>query len=383
MGNSQEQEKRVASSRTRIALKLPFFAVFLVRMNVTETTDPKRVKTMATNGKNIWWNADFVRSITDAQIDGVLVHEVLHIICKHHLRVEKRDHKKWNRACDYVIDPIVMDTGLKIPSGPGFEHHLDRTWTGKTAEYVYARLPDKDENGNPYPSGMGDVIQAENEDGKALSETEAKLEEANINQMITVAEQAQKNIGKLPGGLQQIIREARESQVPFEDILERFIGGDKPEGHNFSRPARHQWHNSRLFMPAQQKTGVGHIVVAIDTSNSMSDEELRMAFGETKTLIEDFMPESVTIIYADSGVQRVEVFEKGEEIDRLNIKGKGGTRVQPAITWAENLKHPVNRFIYITDMGFNDATEPPSFPILWVASQAGAPPYGDICRIRI
>lgn len=386
-----------------ISIKHPFFACFLVRMNVIE--EP-RCPTMMTDGRTIWWGPAFVERCTVEEVQGVLVHEIFHIVFKHHLRRNEREPRKWNIACDYVIDPMVLSSNFKLPNWPGLEQHHDKQYDGKSAEQVYELIPDPppqqggkgqgDPNGQgddgqaggsgePFEQdqGLGGVCDMKNEDGSDMSQSEKDFESTNVEQMTIIAADAAKKQGKLPGGIEGYVNSLRESQVPWQDVLRRFVGGEHPDDYSFRRPHRGQYHLNRMWEPSIEKNGVGHIVIAIDTSGSMSNRELEHALAECNAVSEEFMPEMITVIYADSKVQKVEEYEAGNVIERLNIKGRGGTRVRPAIDYAEENIPRVDRFIYITDMEFSDYGQPPYFPVLWVGTTDARPEYGDFARLRV
>ena len=71
-------------------------------------------------------------------------------------------------------------------------------------------------------------------------------------------------------------------------------------------------------------------VVWIDTSASVSDKELSHALGELNAISEDMQPNSVTVYYADADVQQIERYERGDIIEKLNVKGRGGTNPMKA-----------------------------------------------------
>ena len=125
-------ERKLTKARTQLLLNQPFFGSLCLRLKLV----PGDVPTMATNGKLILYNCGFVESLTPAELEGVLAHEVMHCALAHHCRRGSRDPRLWNEAADFAINPIVLNNGLALPSGalndPGF--------AGLSAEEIYARL---------------------------------------------------------------------------------------------------------------------------------------------------------------------------------------------------------------------------------------------------
>lgn len=92
--------------------------------------------TMATDGKRLFAAPTFIEQITDPELRGVIVHEILHCALKHHTRRGDRDPELWNMACDYVINPMVIKAGFTLPRGCLF----DKRFAGMGAEEVYEIL---------------------------------------------------------------------------------------------------------------------------------------------------------------------------------------------------------------------------------------------------
>jgi predicted metal-dependent peptidase len=104
--------KRIQKARTSLLLDHPFFGTLLFRLKGRETSS---VKTMATDGVSLFYNPGFVATLSAAELSGVLAHEVLHPGLQHHVRRGNRSVSRWNMACDYAINPLVIDAGLALP----------------------------------------------------------------------------------------------------------------------------------------------------------------------------------------------------------------------------------------------------------------------------
>ena len=108
-------EHRITKAVANIVMDSVFFGSLLLRLKVIE--DGTRTKSMATDGRSIFYNPDFVGKITDSELKGVIVHEVMHCALAHHARREEREPRPWNAACDYAINPIVKQSGFILPTG--------------------------------------------------------------------------------------------------------------------------------------------------------------------------------------------------------------------------------------------------------------------------
>lgn len=124
---------RIQKARTALLLDHPFFGSLLYRLKGRESF---AIKTMATDGVSLLWNPEFVETLTAATLAGTLAHEVMHPALHHHLRRSRRDPKRWNIACDYAINPLLIDAGLSLPEGVLIENRF----RGMSAEQIYNLL---------------------------------------------------------------------------------------------------------------------------------------------------------------------------------------------------------------------------------------------------
>jgi predicted metal-dependent peptidase len=92
------------------------------------------IETMATNGESLIYAAPFVHEQPDAELTGVIVHEIFHVSLRHHTRRAGRDPEQWNIACDLAINPLVLAAGFKLPA----DVLLDSRFAGMGAEEIYA-----------------------------------------------------------------------------------------------------------------------------------------------------------------------------------------------------------------------------------------------------
>src|SRR5208337_2367465 len=121
---------RIQKARTALLLDHPFFGSLLFRLKGSEN---RSIATMATDGVSLYFNPGFVDTLNSATLAGVLAHEVMHPALQHHVRRSGRDPKRWNEACDYAINPLLLDAGLSLPDGVLVDHRF----RGMSAEQIY------------------------------------------------------------------------------------------------------------------------------------------------------------------------------------------------------------------------------------------------------
>lgn len=139
---------RIARQRTELVLSQPFFGALALRLQIVE--DPS-AKTFWVDGVSLGYNPEYMESLSDLEVRGVIAHEVLHVANGHCWRQGAREHDRWNEACDYAINPMVTSSGMVLPKGT----KLDTRFSGKSAEEIYGVLSQeakqKKPNAQPQP----------------------------------------------------------------------------------------------------------------------------------------------------------------------------------------------------------------------------------------
>ena len=151
MSGPDASERRIRASRAKLIRSHPFFAALLFSAEIIETNV---LPTMATDGSNLYFNADFVASLPDDELMGVLVHEILHIVLLHIVRRGQRNRAVWNQACDYAVNALVLASGFTLPA---FRLY-DAKFENMIAERIYDVLIEAQEQAQqeqPQPQPQG------------------------------------------------------------------------------------------------------------------------------------------------------------------------------------------------------------------------------------
>ena len=163
-----DAQAKVSRAVTRLVVKHPFFGSMCLSVNVKSDDS---IPSMCTDGRSILWSPSFVDTMGQEETVGVMAHEVLHIVFKHHLRRGARDPELWNIATDFAINQVLVDNGFTLPEG-GL---IDPEYKGLSAEAIFDRLPDDAKKKHSQGAGMGQVTDARKEDGGDMSEAEVCL----------------------------------------------------------------------------------------------------------------------------------------------------------------------------------------------------------------
>lgn len=390
---------KLTKARVQLLFQQPFFATLCLRL----TLIPGPVRTMATNGKVIYYNPAFVDSLTAEELQGVLAHEVLHCALGHHCRRGSRHPRLWNVAADYAINPIVLKNGMALPDGALIKQEFD----GLSAEEIYATLRqqgsgagsgadpggaggsqdgsqlqpgDGDQLNEPEDGGFGEVLDATDEMGNPASEAESTRQATEWAIAAEQASRTAKSCGHEPAGVDRPLEEARQSKQDWRATLRDFVSASVASDYKWFPPNR-RYVSSGLYLPSVYSEGVGTIVIGVDTSGSIGDEELRQFAGEISAIADQAQPEIIHVVYCDAAVSSTQEFGPSEPIT-LEPKGGGGTDFRPVFEWVSQNDIQPMCLIYLTDLCCHDYPAlPPPYPVLWVTDSRRTAPFGETIKL--
>ena len=371
-----DDTQKMSKAKTKLLVNYPFWGSLSLS---TQFIEDNSIPTMCTDGKVIKWSRDYVSTLTMMNCLYVIAHEVHHICLLHPMRRSNRDPKLWNIAADFAINSELNKAigAEHMPEGGLYSPEYD----GMSAEQIYKLLQDKspeeidDITGGGQEWDMGGTEDPKNDQGQPLSPAEAEQMQADITQKVMVAADAAKAWGKLPASIDDLITVMRRSEVDLETVVCNFVGGDNPDNYTYRRMNRRNYMMHDVVTPTIECSTVGHTVVAIDSSMSVSDTEQEYFLGLVNHFIDDKQPESVTIITWTTSVRTVKTYEKGEHVPVIAINDRGGTAVSPVFKYIEEENVPCDQLIVLSDLQIGDYPKiPAAYPVLWVSSYLRATP---------
>lgn len=399
MNSMTPTEQRIQKARTALLLDHPFFGSLLFRLAGREC---RSIATMATDGTSLFYNPAFVDTLNSATLCGVLAHEVMHPALHHHVRRSGRDPRRWNEACDYAINPLLLEDGLCLPAGVLVE---DR-FRGMSAEQVYnllcldsAEAPGEAIAGRQSPAtanapgegserpseqqsapisdgGIGQVLDAPSGKSVPSADEQAREWTVAVSQSTCLAKQA----GKLPSGMARALEGVAKASVDWREMLRRLWSDTVPADYNWARPnRRHIW--AGLYLPGVVREGVDEIAIAIDCSGSVNARQHGLFEAEVCSILESQRPQRVHVLYFDSVVQKVDTYKAGEQV-RLSPVGGGGTDFGPCFEWLYEHGIAPQTLIFLTDLyGAFPASAPP-YPVLWASTGSRQAPFGQVIPMQ-
>jgi len=387
-------------------LRHPYLASAVARLPVVNAGDMGWCDTMATDGYYIYVNPQFCEELKEEELTGVIAHELLHCVLGHSDRRGNRHRKLWNVAIDYAVNLLLVDAGFSLPS----QGLLDRRYRGMTAEEIYSALisetsanaaadvgsetageGDGSSDAKRSPGGFDDHLEPGDIEGAANRVEDFPSERERLRIRAALGKELSSKLpGREAGFFAAEIKRASTQKVSWQQLLQRFFSGLRRDDYRtFPFNRKHLWR--KIYMPSIGKPGPDHIAIAVDTSGSMSNDDLAHALAEIDGL-RAAAGCSLTLIQCDAEIQSVAEYDPWELTESTfadyEFLGRGGTSLKPPFNWIEeNLLmrgKSLDALIYFTD-GYGDApVTVPSFPTLWLAPETGfqTPPFGQIIRIH-
>jgi len=133
-------ETKLAAARTKLILDKPFLGALVMRLPMV-AANPDWCVTTATDARKFYYNPEFIDSLSMGQTQFMLAHEALHCALSHFARRQHRIQHRWDLACDYAINPLLMEDGLAAPPNMQFMPQ----YLGMTAEEIYPLIDENDE----------------------------------------------------------------------------------------------------------------------------------------------------------------------------------------------------------------------------------------------
>jgi len=386
----KNKSEELAKASKDLMLKEAFYGLFLIMLNKQWST---KVPTAGVSRLGInyqlYLNEEFWDKLTPDQRIGLLKHEILHIAFFH---ITDYDH-----LSDKMIANIAMDIEINqyidsifLPPGPQLpevypELNLEPK---KGTKYYYDKLMEAKENPGTCPNldkmiecnekGEGGITVSINGQGEVevklpdhgtweefdnLDEATKKLIKTQTEHILKeVVDQVTKSRGTIPGEMAEIIDKISKLNPPkfnWRAYVRRFVGGSIK---TFTKMSRQKPNFRFIENPGLKHKEKRHILVAVDTSGSVSTNELIEFLHEIHHISRSGT--EVTLVQCDTAISHIGKFDPKKDFE---IHGRGGTNFHPVTDYYDANKKKYNCLIYLTD-GEAPAPDKCRGPVLWVIS---------------
>ena len=412
--------KRLSSCRTRLLALVPFFGhlALNLRPRVAKLRDGVPTAAVTPDGSLIL-NVEFCASLSDAQLCGLLCHEVLHPALLAWQRQGSRmvivsspsgsQVSLWNLAHDMSFNPEIMELAerseakghITLPPDPA----MDAKFKGHAAEEIYDKLLQQAQKNGKGKSGDGGLMVpgmdgiggdlredlSDSPDGKKAAKGDKGAQKRMENDWkvnVVAAAQVQereKGRGTLPGGIQKLVDSLTDPVIDWKDELSRWIGENgRRQDYTYCRPARRS-ESVGEYLPSVQKFGVADIIILWDTSGSMNGRESEI-LSEVNGICED-LGISVRVICCDTAIHS-DVADIEDALEIIpHIKEGGGSDFGPAFDLLDGEQYD-GVVVSFTDgyIGVPDTKPHNIKAVLWVIGENDVDPssgkWGEVLHMN-
>lgn len=395
------EEQRIKKGHISL-MKHPETALWSGVMMMGETSVIDEDVTAYTDGLNKRYGRKFLQTVckTQEEVNGLILHENLHIGLRHmihNIDLFREDRKLANMAADYVVNDMIMSLKdkkiAKLPDGGCY----DPKYHNMSMREVYYLLKKEQQEQQQQQkqkgsgsgegetlsegSGSGDYQFDEHDVDNAMSPEQAKEMDAKIDRAIR---EGALLAGRLGVELPRAITDLLEPKVDWREALREFVssscrGRDEYTWRKFNRRLL----PNEMYLPTVEDETIGEIVVAIDTSGSIGQEQINEFATELVSICETVSPEAVRVLWWDTMVHGEQVFtDNYANIGAmLKPKGGGGTRVSCVAEYINNKKVNAEAVLVFTD-GYveNEPKWEIQAPTLWMVTErkGWTPPAGKL-----
>ena len=400
-------------NRLQLLNKHPFIGNIAMNLEIIPTRDA-RCNTAMTDGKQIFFDIDFLSRLTQDEIQFVLGHEIWHVVMLHFDRLESRNRMMFNIATDIEVNQILEKDGFIAPVDalfPNKSHSKKCIYDfpdGLSAEEYYElliefnkkdhKVPQKndskkdnkcadqfdkhfDKNENQEEAlkdamekGASDKYgdKGKDEDYQPITintdSEERELVEKVREMVVSSAQQYEKTRGDLPEYIKKHVSKLLDSKLPWRELLAAFITTGFENKTNWNTPNRRFAHNN-LYLPSHDGDMM-RIAVGIDTSGSCK-ESCEKFLTELSGITKNFDQYELHVIQCDTEVKNYTCYDENNPLDSNNpieFNGFGGTNLHPIFQYLDLNDINVDAVVMFTDGYCEEFSKNEFFetPILWV-----------------
>jgi predicted metal-dependent peptidase len=393
-------EEKLMAARCRLMSTAPWYGHMALMMDWGEALNSMpgmNMKTMyvTTRSGRIWckWFREFVDGRTVEELYGCIQHEIEHILRLHLTRaMDGSKHQiVWNLATDMCVNgrknkPRVGYThGREYvgPLGPDSEKALiwiPEDWPDdETAEFYYDKIQ-KDGNMmklvNAMAAGTSSIGTLDDHGAWAGSDMSPDEMRQLVSDM--VHEATNRSMGQVPGHLASVLEALNKPLVSWRELLKRYLG--RHVGNRRKTYCRRSRRRDSFGVPGVSHHAAARVSIVVDTSGSISDDDLKQFFGEIESIS---YRAKVCVLQWDHDFQGFEPNYRKGSWRRIEVHGRGGTDMRAPVEWLYERGLIGDCCIMLTD-GYCNYTEPKPFPMITcICAEGGSEPdWGHVIKFK-
>lgn len=367
--------KRLLRAKVQLLLAHPFFGTLASHLEMEPNTKwLKRPGTFSTDCNKFYYRPDYIEKLNDGQLEFILAHSLLHCALEHFYRYHGRIKKRWDIATDFAVNNILMEAGFPSPDSILYDPSVKDI----TADSIYGRLP-KIIRGSTIDMHLGGPKDPD----IPMDETPPDIDKSRKKDwkvMVAQAANTARKQGKLPGNLARFIDDFLEPQLPWRQLLAEYIHSTARDDYRMIPPNKRYIHKG-IYLPSLKGEQL-EIAVAVDTSGSIAQEDIREFVSELSGIMVSVPDYRIHIFAADSKIQGYQEITPFDEIDKDIFKGGGGTDFRPVFQEIEDMGLQPAALVYLTDGDGEFPEMEPPYPVLWLLRGEKDVPFGIKYRFQ-
>ena len=356
---------KLTTARVGLLLKAPFFGNMATRMQLIDASD--WCPTAATNGRNFYYNVDFVKKLSVKKLEFLFGHEICHCVFDHFGRVGSRDRQLSNIAQDFAVNQILVDEriGEKITE---VKICYDPKYRGLAWEEIYDLLYEQAEKipMDQLMKQLGDLLDEHiNEDGNSpgkegdkdgkgkgapgMTKEEAQAIRDEIKEAM-IQSAAAAGAGKVPAGIQRMIKDMTEPKINWRDLVRQEIQSIIRNDYSFTRPNRKSMHSGAI-LPGMKEATTIDIGISIDMSGSIGTEDATTFLSEIKGIVDQYEDFKINLWCFDTEIYNHQEFSQDNSEDLFDYEPQGGGGTDFEANWEFMKEQGIQpkKFIMFTD----------------------------------
>lgn len=354
--------REIITARVRLLMEKPFFGRLATRLVAVEAA---WCETAATDGKHLFFNRNFIKSLSRPQLLFLICHEVLHCVLDHIGRRDGRDPELWNMAIDYVTNYMLVEE--KIGRMPDSGLYSAKFTDALSADEVYAQLKrnsvtvrmpldthldfggDNADDTTP----TVDVTVTGTDGPPQLSAADLEKIRNEFRAFLFQSAQ-QEGAGNVPAGVRRMIDQLTRPKLDWRSLLDSHLRSAIKDDYTFSRLSRRSWHQPGrrpMLLPAQNILEQVEAVVAIDGSGSTTQQMITDFLSETYGITQTFRSFRLLVFTFDTEIYEPHVYtpENADELPAYPFHGRGGTEFNAIYDYLKREAIVPHRLVVLTD----------------------------------
>lgn len=367
---------RMMAARIIAQQRWPYISSLLFTLRLVPVTSGEFDTMAVDEGWRLYYAPSFVLGEEPDALATVLIHEAMHCLHQHAVRykvLHQPDERRllWNLAADAAINSVLESASMPWPTvEPVLYQHLEPygVTDGMVTETAFFAMAADLERQPAHRTMWRDCGSGASAGHRPyeLSGGDASHPALAIDQQDTIRDRVAhevithaKHAGNVPAGLLRWAEDRYSPRIPWRDVLASRLRRDLAtvsgrRDYTYSRPSRRQQAvsaaGSTVLLPAMRQPAPPRVAVVLDTSGSISADELSMFLGEVFGITRATgISTPLGVICCDAEAYPPQRVRSRTDVAGIKLEGGGGTDMRVGIATAAASQPRPHIIVVFTD----------------------------------